>query len=76
MIWPLLIVGLNCAPKVFQGLSREGMMSLWFSGELQVMNSVDAIDFSILSLSHPISLIPDTICYKILKNIYFGCSGS
>ena len=41
-------------------------MPLWFSGELRVMNSVDAVDF-ILSLSHPISLIPDTICYKILK---------
>lgn len=45
MIWPLLIVGLNCAPKVFLDLSREGTMSLWFSGELRVMNSVDAIDF-------------------------------
>lgn len=76
MIWPLLTVGLNYPPKVFWGLPWEGKMSLWFRGQLRVINPVDAIDLSLLSLTHTYQFNPRYnyfilfICNKIFKNIY------
>lgn len=52
-------------------------MSHWFRGELPVIKPVDAIDFSLLSLSHTYQFNPRYnyfilfICNKIFKNIYF-----
>lgn len=52
-------------------------MSHWFRGELPVIKPVDAIDLSLLSLSHTYQFNPRYnyfilfICNKIFKNISF-----